>query len=716
MKNVLKRSISFLFAITLIFCFVYIGLNDVDFSRFFVVKTYAACDHIASDWIIDTEATCNEEGAKHKECIDCKKILKTATIRATGHDFARKVVKKATCSTDTEVKEYCKKCGVSHIFERSGDKGHKYIKITSGKNAGRCKCVQCGTVVDKIRFSSRSNDICSLNPQNYVIWSSEYHMWWDGEASATNIDFILFYMSKLCMSDEIQMLPAEFLEAKAKAYFDVSVKELRETENRFLKYNPDNNTYENIHDMSYRDGIRAGEICLEGYTKIGNRYTVYVERGEVDWGELHLGRYKCILEYVDNKPRFVATKSMNSAKFPDNLIKDHVSSNWIVDKQATVNSVGKKHKECIECGKVLETAEIARLKVSIPKLSKIENTGNSVKITWSKASDADGYYVYRKIPGVGEWKRISTIKGNTKISYKDTTVTSGKTYAYKVKAYDDSDTSPYSATVKILYLGVPKLNRIENVTSGIKVTWGKVTGATSYNVYRKVKGASSWTYLANTKSVSYTDKTAKSGTTYYYTVRAKSSTSVSAYNSDGIGTKYLAVPKISKAENLNKAIRITWTKVTGAEGYYVYRKAPGETAWKKVATIKGNAKVTYKDTKVSNNKVYTYSVKAYYGTRTSYLASSLKIRYLAAPSLTKVTSTTSGVKFTWGKVAGADGYYVYRKTGSDSWTKIATVKSGASYLDKSAKKGTTYYYTVKAFKGSRTSYYNTTGLKVTDKY
>ncbi|MBR9946181.1 hypothetical protein KE530_06970 [Clostridiaceae bacterium Marseille-Q4145] len=42
--------------------------------------------HSASEWIVDTAATETAEGAKHKECTVCKKVLETATIPATGSD------------------------------------------------------------------------------------------------------------------------------------------------------------------------------------------------------------------------------------------------------------------------------------------------------------------------------------------------------------------------------------------------------------------------------------------------------------------------------------------------------------------------------------------------------------------------------------------------------------------------------------------------------
>ena len=40
--------------------------------------------HSASEWIVDTAATKTADGAKHKECTVCKKVLETATIPATG--------------------------------------------------------------------------------------------------------------------------------------------------------------------------------------------------------------------------------------------------------------------------------------------------------------------------------------------------------------------------------------------------------------------------------------------------------------------------------------------------------------------------------------------------------------------------------------------------------------------------------------------------------
>ena len=212
---------------------------------------------------------------------------------------------------------------------------------------------------------------------------------------------------------------------------------------------------------------------------------------------------------------------------------------------------------------------------------------------------------------------------------------------------------------------------------------------------------------------SYTDKTTKNGVKYYYAVKAVKGDSLSYYESKSF--KYFGSPKATVA-NKTSAITVTWDKISGAKSYYVYRKAPGETSWKRIAIVTKNI---YTDSNVKNGKIYKYTVKAYYSAYVSaYNTNGYAVRRLLTPTLKSVTSAKSGITFTWNKVTGATGYMVYRKTGNGGWQKIATVKgtSKISYLDKSAKKGVTYKYTVKAYYGTSTSYYNTKGLTIKDKY
>ena len=63
----------------------------------------------------------------------------------------------------------------------------------------------------------------------------------------------------------------------------------------------------------------------------------------------------------------------------------------------------------------------------------------------------------------------------------------------------------------------------------------------------------------------------------------------------------------------------------------------------------------------------------------------------------KAKATKKGIRITWKKVSGANGYYIYRSTKKKSgYKKIHVVKKGKtqSYLDKKARKGKTYYYKI----------------------
>ena len=60
---------------------------------------------------------------------------------------------------------------------------------------------------------------------------------------------------------------------------------------------------------------------------------------------------------------------------------DHVSSDWIIDKEATLESDGSKHKECTVCKEVLEIEKIAKLenKATVTSTVKKEEAKTATK-------------------------------------------------------------------------------------------------------------------------------------------------------------------------------------------------------------------------------------------------------------------------------------------------------------------------------------------------
>ena len=263
-------------------------------------------------------------------------------------------------------------------------------------------------------------------------------------------------------------------------------------------------------------------------------------------------------------------------------------------------------------------------------------------------------------------------------------------------------------------LATPKISKAESINGGVKISWGKVKGAVKYRVY--YKGSKGWTRLADTTSTSYTDSKVSSGKTYTYTVRCINSSATkftSGYDSKGKSVKYISAPKITKAESVNGGVKLTWSKVKGAEKYRVYYK--GSKGWTRLADT---TSTSYTDSKVSSGKTYTYTVRCINSSATKftsgYDSKGKSVKYISAPKITKAESVNGGVKLTWSKVKGAEKYRVYYK-GSKGWTRLADTTS-TSYTDSKVSSGKTYTYTVRCINSSAnkfTSGYDSKGVTVT---
>lgn len=187
-----------------------------------------------------------------------------------------------------------------------------------------------------------------------------------------------------------------------------------------------------------------------------------------------------------------------------------------------------------------------------------------------------------------------------------------------------------------------------------------------------------------------------------------------AYDITEIEQLECSKPALKTISNTTSGVKITWGKVKGADEYNIYRKVKGGSSYRKIGTT---TKTTYTDKTAKSGKKYYYYVKAVNEAGSSDASSSKSILYLADPTLKTPSSTKKGIVLKWNKITGAEGYRVYRKTGSGSYKKIATVKGSTkvTYTDKSAKKGKTYTYKIKAYKSDNTSVYSNE-KKIKDKY
>ena len=158
-------------------------------------------------------------------------------------------------------------------------------------------------------------------------------------------------------------------------------------------------------------------------------------------------------------------------------------------------------------------------------------------------------------------------------------------------------------------------------------------------------------------------------------------------------TVTLAAPKITKLANTASGVQITIGKVSGAVKYRVFIKS-GKT-WK---SLGDTTSTTFTHKAAKSGTKYTYTVRCVSKdgkqATSSYNPTGWSATFIGTPALPTLKNTKNGVQIGIKKVTGAAKYRIFRKTGKGGWVKLADTTK-LSYVDKSAKKGVTYSYTVR---------------------
>jgi fibronectin type 3 domain-containing protein len=206
--------------------------------------------------------------------------------------------------------------------------------------------------------------------------------------------------------------------------------------------------------------------------------------------------------------------------------------------------------------------------------------------------------------------------------------------------------------------------------NSILVSWNPVPMATSYKIYYGTSSTSITVLLDNALTeTSYTHTGLSDGTTYFYCITAQNG-AVESDRSQAISM--ITLPGIpgnlrSTASTYN-SINLAWGVVTGATSYMVYYATSAEGS-KTLASTATTA--SYAHTNLPSNTTYYYFVTAANSTGEGAYTEALSARTLLAPlsapnNVTATALSTNSIQVTWGTVAGATGYKVYRATSANT--------------------------------------------------
>lgn len=325
--------------------------------------------------------------------------------------------------------------------------------------------------------------------------------------------------------------------------------------------------------------------------------------------------------------------------------------------------------------KIVSEAENARVVAlsAVTNLKAVAAGKNKVQLNWDKVLGAEDYIIYRRTGNGNFAYRYIT----SDLSFMDTTASGTEYNFYRVyPCYYKADGSRVVGPSGDYVYAKATLGAAENLKAEpvginrVKLTWNKVNGADGYIIYRRV-GNGAFTYRQMTGNLTCVDTTASDTEQNFYRVypyykengKNVLGTSKTYVYSKGV----LPAVKGLKSQVVGKSIKLTWNKLSGAEGYIIYRREGDGTF--EYLYMKDASATSFTDTKCSGAVYNFYRVFAYHtNAEKRIVGASGNYVYggLVLDSVTELVAASTDYKeitLRWTKPRGAEGYYIFRIVG-----------------------------------------------------
>ena len=365
---------------------------------------------------VTKKANCTDDGVITYTCANCGDKY-TEVIKAKGHNYSAEVTKKATCDTDGVKTFTCADCGDVYT-EKLEALSHTYgisevVKPTCD-NDGYTKftCSVCGDSYSKVINATghKYNDkivSASCDKSGYTLHTCENcgDVYKDNFTSPLGHDYTSQTVKPACETDGEKTFTCtrcgdtytEVIKAKGHVYKRTVVAADCETDGYTL-----------VECMECHDSFKEGYVGAKGHTIVTDKAVAATctTAGKTE------GSHCSVCGKV--------IKAQTEIK-----AKGHVAGDWITDKAAAVGVKGRKHRSCMVCGAVVESADIpalspksissASVSLSIATYSfdgKFKTPSVTVKLGSTALRKGIDYVVsYRNNKNVGKATVVITGKG-----------------------------------------------------------------------------------------------------------------------------------------------------------------------------------------------------------------------------------------------------------------------------------------------------------------
>jgi len=329
-------------------------------------------------------------------------------------------------------------------------------------------------------------------------------------------------------------------------------------------------------------------------------------------------------------------------------------------------------------------------------------------VTWDPVPGATGYSV--TVASTSGGTDIGATRYENGTSCTISGLTNTETYHFRVQAsasYWSAFSDEVSTTLPTTLPLAPTGLSVTGGNSQLSLTWTKVTGATSYRVYRRTEG-NPWPVAPAgiVTGTLFTDSGLTNGTTYQYTVAAVNASGGGAWspviNGTPVASRKTTAPVNVKVVAGYTQATVSWDPVPGATGYSItVVTSPGGAD---IGASQYQAGPSCTVTGLTNGTTYYFRVQAgssYWSAYSAEVSATPSVSRLLAPTGLYAASGNTQVTLNWTTVPGASSYLVYRRLAGSAWP-AAPVASPAtnSYTDTGLVNGTTYYYVIATSNGA----------------
>ncbi|MEA2018473.1 MAG: hypothetical protein U9N59_08490 [Campylobacterota bacterium] len=215
--------------------------------------------------------------------------------------------------------------------------------------------------------------------------------------------------------------------------------------------------------------------------------------------------------------------------------------------------------------------------------------------------------------------------------------------------------------------------------------------------------------LKNKYTTHYLDKDLDANSQYGYKISVYTKNGFESRASDSVKIVTLpnlqSVSLIQTISDLPRQIKILWRPHTNARvsKYIIERTSPSEPKWKKIATVDKRYNVEYIDTKLGDNKIFTYRIKSItFDNIVSEPSQISTATTKALPGQIKALEATTAlpkkIQLSWVKSETQDviSYNIYRSnSATGSFAKIAKAPIAHNrYDDIISEDGKIYFYKI----------------------